>query len=135
MKISFWWIGKTKEKYLQQGISIYKDRLKHYMKFEIVEVSEVKKIKSPSLQIEAESSSILSKIDTNDFLILCDENGQHLSSTELAASITKWTMNSYFKRIIIVIGGAFGVSEEVKKRANFKLSLSKMTFTGSEVKL
>jgi 23S rRNA (pseudouridine1915-N3)-methyltransferase len=135
MKIELWVIGKTAFKYLDEGISIYEKRLKHYATFDLVTLPD---IKNPPLSIEAlkmkEGELILNKLTKDDMLILLDENGKQQTSIDLSKFIETQQMNAT-KRIVFQIGGAFGFSDAVYARANQKLSLSKMTFSHQMIRL
>ena len=135
MKIELWVIGKTAFKYLDEGIAVYEKRLKHYVHFDLVVIPDVK---NPPLSTEAlkakEGDLILNKLQKDDFLILLDENGKHLSSIEFSKFIEQQQMNAT-KRIVFMIGGAFGFSDAVYARANQKLSLSKMTFSHQMIRV
>tara|TARA_R110001592_G_scaffold6096_1_gene33093 strand:+ start:1472 stop:1942 length:471 start_codon:yes stop_codon:yes gene_type:complete len=135
MKIKLIVIGKTDESYLKDGIDKYLKRLKHYISFEMIIINDVVVGKKANiiLQKDLEGKSILDKINSNDFLVLLDENGGQYSSVNFSKYIQK-RMNAG-NDLIFVIGGPFGFSEELYARANAKLSLSKMTFSHQMVRL
>lgn len=135
MKIKLIVIGKTDEKYLQEGIQIYLNRLKHYILTEIMVINDVKMgVKQNTIvQKDQEGKLLLAKLQSNDYVILLDENGKSFSSTEFAGFLQKRMNLSY--DIIFIIGGPFGFSEEVYKRANEKISLSSMTFSHQMIRL
>ena len=136
MKIKLIAIGKTDEKFLEEGIEKYLKRLKHYHPFEFIIIPDIKqggKLQAEQLK-EAEGKLILQKVQEGDFLILLDDKGKHYSSPEFAAFLQK-KLNTVTTNLIFVIGGAFGFSAEVYQRANDKLSLSKMTFSHQMVRL
>lgn len=135
MQITLIQIGKTKFSYLQEGISDYQKRLKHYINFEEVTIADLKNAKNlSSAEIKKKEGEMLLKlIDKAAFLVLLDERGKQSSSEEFAEFIRK-NMNSG-KDIVLVIGGAYGFSEDVYSRANDKISLSKMTFSHQLVRL
>lgn len=125
MKIQFLYIETSKEDFALRAQELYLEKIKRFSDFDIL------KIKSPSLdrdsrdqKIKAESKLILSKVKPDDILILFDERGSELSSREFAQKLQRSLGTS--KKIILLIGGAFGVSEDIVKRANLKVSLSKM---------
>ena len=135
MNIELITIGKTEEKYLIEGIAGYVKRLKHYTNFSLEEVPALKVSQLEfSKQKEKESDILLSKIADSDFLVLLDENGKMHDSVEFS-SFVQAQMNSGRKRIVFIVGGPFGFSETIYKRANYKLSLSKMTFSHQMVRL
>ena len=133
MKLSFWAIAKTDEPYLVQGIDQYCKRLTHYLPFEYREL-KIKKAANPSLSLKAETEEILKGIKPTDCLILLDDKGKQFNSEGFADFLQK-RFNEVQGNIVFVAGGAFGFSEEVYSRANFKLSLSALTFTHQMVRL
>ena len=135
MQITLIQTGKTRFSYLQEGISDYQNRLKHYINFEEITLPDIKNAKSLSFaEIKRkEGEQLLKLIDKSAFLILLDEKGKQSGSEEFAEFIRK-SMNSG-RDIVLVIGGAFGFSEDVYNRANDKISLSKMTFSHQLVRL
>ena len=136
MQIKLIAIGKTDNKNLQTLIEDYKKRLSHYIKFEFEIIPDLKNVKhlSEAQQKEKEGELILSKTQNSDVLILLDENGKQMDSIAFSDYLQKH-MNSGVKTLIFVIGGPYGFSEEVYKRANGKLGLSKMTFSHQMVRL
>jgi 23S rRNA (pseudouridine1915-N3)-methyltransferase len=136
MKITLIFTGKTVKKYIEEGISEYEKRIKRYINFEIKVISELKNTKNlPVTVIKTKEGEILStKITDDDFVILLDEKGQEFSSQEFAKFIENKTLTG-IKNLVFVIGGAYGFSENIYKRANFKISLSKMTFSHQPVRI
>ena len=136
MQIKLIAIGKTDNKNLQTLIEDYKKRLSHYIKFEFEIIPDLKNVKhlSEVQQKEKEGELILAKTQNSDVLILLDENGKQMDSVAFSNYLQKH-MNSGIKTLIFVIGGPYGFSEEVYKRANGKLGLSKMTFSHQMVRL
>ncbi|HMQ45950.1 MAG TPA: 23S rRNA (pseudouridine(1915)-N(3))-methyltransferase RlmH [Saprospiraceae bacterium] len=136
MKIELWAIGKTNEAYLETGIDIYLKRLKHYLKLEWRTFPDLKNAASFSAdQIKQKEGQLaLDQIKSGDFLILLDEKGKSLSSVGFATFLEQQLQMSH-KRILFMIGGAYGFSAEVYERANYKLSLSEMTFSHQMVRL
>ncbi len=135
MKITLITIGKTDDNYLKEGINRYLGRLKHYVKFEMIEIPDVKLKKkiTTNVQKEIEGKEVLKIVSTSDFLILMDEKGREYNSVEFSKFIQK-RMNTGIA-IVFVIGGAFGFSEALYSRANFKIALSQMTFSHQMVRL
>ena len=129
MKIYLITVGKTDVAFVKDGISVYESRLKHYTQFERIELPDIKNSSSmkPEQMKILEGESILRRVGENDTMILLDERGDTLSSTELAKYLEQKQVAGV-RNIWFVIGGAFGFSEEVYNRANGKISLSKMTF-------
>lgn len=134
MRTSLLCVGKTNEQHILQGVEIYTRRLSRYTTYSNIVVAESKKGLTPELQKLEEGRNILKKVSQEDFLILLDEKGAEMTSVEFAKFIEKHSIQST-KSIIFVIGGAFGFSEEVYKRANFKMALSAMTFSHQLVRL
>ena len=132
MRISIVCVGKIKEKYLKLGIDEFSKRLSKYCKLEVIELDDEKAPENLSdkemLMIkEKEGKKILSKIKDNAHVIALAIDGKNLSSEELAETIDNLGVRGT-SHIVFVIGGSLGLSDEVLKRANYKLSFSKMTF-------
>ncbi len=123
-------IGKTDSKEIAALMETYAQRVGHYCKFSITTLPDVRDTRklSPRQQAAAEGSAILRQIADGDFVVLLDERGEEMRSVELAAWMQK-RMNSGIKRIVMVIGGPYGFSDEVYGRADTLLSLSRMTFS------
>jgi 23S rRNA (pseudouridine1915-N3)-methyltransferase len=136
MEIKLIGIGKTDKTELDQLIKSYQNRLMHYVRFSFEIIPDLKNSKNLSkrLQKEEEGKLILSKISNSDRLILLDENGQEMNSVGFSNFLQK-QMNSGLKRLVLVIGGPYGFSEDVYKKASSKLALSKMTFSHQMVRL
>ena len=136
MKFYFWSVGKANEPYVNEGIKIFTKRISHYYPVEWKIFPPAKNAASLSNdQVKAtESSLILNALQNDDILIALDENGKQWSSVELAGFIQQ-KANASAKNIIFLIGGAYGVSEEVMKRSNYKWSLSKLVFPHQLVRL
>ncbi len=135
MKITIICIGKTGTSFLKEGTSVYLDRLKHYAKVEYKELPDAnaKGLSSEMLK-QREGESILKQIKTEDTLLLLDEKGDQFTSRAFADFLQK-KMNAGSKNLCLVIGGAFGFSDEVYARANGKISFSKMTFSHEMIRL
>ena len=136
MTIKLLAVGKTDDKDLQKLIDQYVKRLKHYCKFKIEIIPDIKKSKKmdENLQKQKEGELILAKTQASDILVLLDENGKNFSSVGFSTWLQK-QMNTSMKQLIFVIGGPYGFSDEVYQRANQKISLSKMTFSHQMVRL
>jgi len=130
MQIKLLAIGKTDQKAIIALNQSYEKRLNHYVKFEFVTIPDLKNTKSLSKtsQKEKEGQLILKNISPTDHIILLDENGKSYSSTEFSGFLQK-KMNAGLKQLTFIIGGPYGFSDEIYKRAESKLSLSKMTFS------
>ena len=136
MKIVLVCLGTTNNHYLQEGIANYIKRLKHYINFEIKEivVSKNKKSSNKNIIMNIESDLILSYLSQNDYVILLDEHGKGYDSKSFAKKIENFLLHAQ-KRLIFVIGGAFGFNDKLKARANEMLSLSNMTFSHQMIRL
>lgn len=132
MNITVIAIGKLKEKYWTDAIKEYSKRLGGYCNLNIIELKESPLRANPSAADElavkvAEGNDILSKIKPSDYVITLEIKGKSLSSEQLADKIEDLAINGK-SSIVFVIGGSLGLSPEVSKRADFKLSFSAMTF-------
>lgn len=132
MNIQIICIGKLKEKYWSEAISEYSKRLSRFCSLEIIELKEARlPDKASHAEEEAvkmeEGRSILKAIKEGTYVITLEILGKQLTSPELAAKMENLSLEGK-SNITFVIGGSLGLSEEVSKRANFKLSFSKMTF-------
>ena len=136
MRIKLLTIGKTDNGELQKLIDVYLKRLKHYVKFELVVLPDIKNTKnlSASDQMEKEAELILKNISSTDTVFLLDENGKEYTSVGFANQLQKH-MNSGIKEWVLVIGGPYGFSDSIKQKANGQISLSKMTFSHQMVRL
>ena len=136
MKVTLLLVGKTEEGFIKQGLEIYENRLKHYISFSSIIITDVKnagKISPSDLKMK-EGELILKHFAASDFVVLLDDKGKQFSSVEFAHYMQK-QMNSGIKNLCFVVGGAFGFSEQVYNRANAQLSLSKMTLTHQMVRV
>jgi len=129
LEIVFLLTGKTDSKDILNIMSQFEKRLKHYTRFQIVELKPLK-LKSPEKthMLLAESEQQLKAIQDSDFLILLDEKGSYGTSRQFSDQLQKW-MNAGPKRLVFLVGGAFGFHESLKARSNSILSLSRMTFS------
>lgn len=136
MQIKLIAIGKTDDKQLLQLIEQYQKRLKHYVKFALEIIPDIKNAKnlSEKQQKEKEGELILKKINPTDKLILLDENGKQFNSVDFSNYLQKH-MNAGVKQLVFVIGGPYGFSEQVYQKAQGKVSLSKMTFSHQMIRL
>lgn len=136
MTVDFIVVGRTAEKYLETGISEYVKRLGFYLRFKLDIVPDIKGAKNMRKdQIkQAEGEAILSKISASDLVVLLDDKGVQRSSQEMAEWMQS-VINRGVRRLVFVVGGAYGFSEAVYARADQKLSLSRMTFSHQMVRL
>jgi 23S rRNA (pseudouridine1915-N3)-methyltransferase len=136
MKIVILCVGPTDQGFVSTGVEIYMKRLSHYLNTEleiIPEASNWKKMK-PEARKNAEGEAILSRINSADTCFLLDEKGREYTSVGFANQIQK-QMNSGAKRIVYIIGGASGFSEEVYAKIPRSIALSKMTFSHQMVRI
>ncbi len=136
MNIKLLAIGKTDNKELQAIVDEYTKRLSFYIKFDLEVIPDIKNVKnlSESQQKEKEGELILAKLSATDHLILLDENGSSFSSVGFSDYLQK-KMNTGIKTLVLVIGGPYGFSDEMYKKAQGKIALSQMTFSHQMVRL
>lgn len=135
MKTELILVGKTQNKHFVAGINDYVERLSHYMPFSVVTLPDLKATKnlSEEQQKEREGELILKQLTPADTVVLLDEHGKELRSVEYAEWLLKKQSSS--RKLVFVIGGPYGFSEAVYRRADDKLSLSRMTFSHQMVRL
>jgi len=136
MKILLLLSGKTNQPFVQQGLDDFCSRLLHYFPFELEIIPDIKNTKHLSVEQirEKEGEMILQSFQPGDCIVLLDERGKELTSVDFAEFIEKKTHSSS-KRLVFVIGGAYGFSPAVLKAAHEKIALSKMTFPHQLVRL
>lgn len=136
MQVELWQTGKTKESYLEAGIGHYTKRLKHYLRFQILTFPDQKNTASwsPDQFREKEGQSVLEKLRPDDYLVLLDERGQIFTSVGFSKFLEK-TLAESPRRLIFLIGGAYGFSDAVRQAARTSLSLSALTFPHQLVRL
>lgn len=129
MKIKIIALGKIKEKFLKDGIDEFLKRLKPYIPIEIVELQpiEIRDENLISRALEEEAEKILSNIKQDSYVITLEIQGKQLSSEEFASKIDE-IINCGISELVFVIGSSCGLSHRISARADFKLSISKMTF-------
>ncbi|CAI8246854.1 MAG: Ribosomal RNA large subunit methyltransferase H [Flavobacteriales bacterium] len=129
-------MGKTNHVSLRDWLPEYQKRLSHYVKFEWVELPELKNTKNlrESVQKEEEGKRVFKQLNSQDVLVLFDEVGSQYTSKGMANFLQK-CMNAGTKNLIFVIGGPYGFSDEIYKRAQYKISLSAMTFSHQMVRI
>ena len=133
MKLSIFSVGKAHDSYIKEGVDQFTKRINHYYTIDwqlivpskLTDANQIKK---------AEAISILKALTTTDVLILLDEKGKMLSSPGLA-NLIQQKANQSAQRIVFLIGGAYGVDDEIKKRANFTWSISDLVFPHMLVRL
>ncbi|HSU51781.1 MAG TPA: 23S rRNA (pseudouridine(1915)-N(3))-methyltransferase RlmH [Segetibacter sp.] len=136
MKIQLWSVGKGHESYVKQGVEDFTKRISKYY---VVEWKIIPPAKQTTNSLEtdirkSEGQTILSGLQKDDYLVLLDERGKEITSPQVAAMIEARANNSV-KNVVFLIGGAFGVDEQVKSRANFIWSFSPLVFPHQLVRL
>lgn len=136
MKIALLMIGKTDARYFAEAIDEYRQRLTHYVPFEMQVIPDIKNAKnlSESQQKEREGEMLLKALQAGDYVVLLDERGKEMTSKQFASYLEK-KMGSVSRRLVFIIGGPYGFSEALYKIANEKLSLSQMTFSHQMIRL
>ena len=117
-------VGKVKEKYYREAIEEYLKRLSKYTKVEVIEVNDLNYDKEKT--IREESKLIIDKLNNNDYKLLMDINGEMLDSVSLSKKLNELMISN--SNITFIIGGSFGVSEELKRMVDYRLSFSILTF-------
>jgi 23S rRNA (pseudouridine1915-N3)-methyltransferase len=126
MKLTFISVGKKNDSDIEEAVADYTKRIARYFSVEWKII--------PTSDKEKEGESILKTLDSGDFVVVLDDKGKAMNTLELSQFIEK-RMSASDKRIVFIIGGAYGFSESVYKRANYKWSLSKLTFPHQLVRL
>jgi 23S rRNA (pseudouridine1915-N3)-methyltransferase len=136
MKLSFWSIGKAHEPYIHEGVTEFSKRIKKYFSLEwnIIPVPKNAGMLSEMDLKKKEGEIVLDWLDKNDYLIALDEKGKQYSSLQFSAFLDQ-RANAGIKKLVFLIGGAFGLDEAILKRADLKLSLSTLTFPHQLVRL
>jgi len=135
MKVEAWAIGKTTEPYLETGIGIFFFFVKNYLPFTWTVLPNAKiKTTAGALLKQEEAKMVLSKLNPDDYLVLLDENGRQFSSVELSRWMEQ-RLAASDRRLIFLIGGAFGFTPEVYARADMQISLSRLTFSHQMVRV
>ena len=128
-------VGKTVNKHFVAGINDYVERISHYMPFDLVTIPELKNTKAltEEQQKEREGELILKLLQPADTVVLLDEHGTEMRSTEFARWLQRQQQTA--RRLVFIIGGPYGFSPALYRRASDKLSLSRMTFSHQMVRL
>lgn len=136
MKLTLLQTGKTDEAYVREGIAGYEKRLIKYARYETLTLPDIRNAKNmPAMVIrEKEAAKMLEVIKPDDMVILLDDKGKEFTTLQFASFLSEKMMSSK-KRMLFVIGGAWGFHESIYARADFKLSLSKLTFSHQLVRL
>ena len=127
MRINLIVVGKLKERFLVEGVAEYVKRLQKFARLEVREVPECR-------TVEEEGQKILSLVPKDSWLCVLDVSGAALSSEDFAKKIAALNVDGV-SNLTFVIGGAFGLSDELRRAASFRLSLSKLTFTHQMARL
>lgn len=135
MKTELIVVGKTTNKHFVASINDYLDRIGHYMPFSVTVIPELRKAKSLSQQQQKdkEGESILRLLQPSDTVVLLDERGKEPRSIELADWLQRQQQTA--RRLVFIIGGPYGFSQQVYSRADSMLSLSRLTFSHQMVRL
>ncbi len=136
MNIELWCIGKNKFDFVGKGVELFAKRIKHYSKLNVYYFNDVRTGSKSNADFikNKEADLVLNKLQDGDYLILLDEKGKSMDSVKFAGYIENKMIYSS-KRVIFLIGGAFGFSEKIYKISKDKLSLSKMTFSHQLIRL
>ncbi len=136
MNITLLMVGNTSEAFVFDGYEVFMKRLKHYIKVKEVIIPDIKDRKHLNAEQikEKEAVLILDKLASANYSVLLDEHGKEFSSVEFAGFLQK-TMNAGTRELCFIIGGAYGVAESVKQKADLTVSLSRMTFTHQFIRL
>ncbi len=129
-------VGKTTDKRFEAIVNEYVERICHYIPFAVEVIPELKNTKglSQNEQKQREGELILKSLQAGDYVVLLDEHGSERSSMDFAAWMQK-KMSAGPKRLVFIVGGPYGFSEEVHKRGNEEISLSRMTLSHQMVRM
>ena len=136
MKIVLISIGKTKKRYLLEELEDYNSRINKYISFDFIQLSKIKNTRNISINelLLIEGNLLLDNIKVSDYVILLDDKGRSFTSMEFSKKVNS-LMLSDRKRIVFLIGGAYGFSRDLYTRSNENISMSKMTFSHQMVRV
>jgi 23S rRNA (pseudouridine1915-N3)-methyltransferase len=134
MKITVIFTGKSEKGFISEGIKTYEKRIRRYIPFELTIFPAAQQITDRNVRKTREGEALLARISTDSYLILLDENGESLTSVQFSEVIHR-EMHRNTRKLVFVVGGPFGFSDEVRKRANAVISLSSMTFSHQVVRI
>ena len=136
MKLHFWSVGKPHESHVKEGVELFTKRISHYypVEWNIIPMPKNSAMLSEMYLKQKEGETILGFLRKEDYLILLDERGKLIGSEELSKFILT-RANESVRNLVFLIGGAYGVSEAVMKRANYKWSLSPLVFPHQLVRM
>jgi len=134
--MQLWVVGKTAQDFVDQGLTEFCGRIKHYLPFEMQVIPDLKDTKNLSSEQvkEKEGEQILKAIQPSDFIVLLDEHGRNFTSLQFSEYLERKIL-TVPKSLVFIIGGPYGFSQKVHKAAQEKISLSKMTFSHQLVRL
>ena len=135
MRITLIESGKTRDPFIKEGVELFRKRVVRYVPFQIETIPDLKNTRSRTMKEvqEQEGILLLKRIKSTDYMILLDERGKEFNSISFAEHLN--SLEGRVKHLLFVIGGPYGFSESVYKRADARLSLSKMTFSHQLVRL
>lgn len=135
MKTILLLVGKTVGKHFIAGINDYTERISHYMPFEIITIPELKNTKhlTEQQQKQMEGELIIKQLQPTDTIVLLDEKGHEFRSIEMARWLEQKQQSP--RRLVFIIGGPYGFSQDVYSKANELISLSKLTFSHQMVRM
>jgi|SRR6056297_1294737 len=135
MRITLLLTGKTKDSFIQEGMQMYEERLKHYVPFRVEVIPEVKHSGKQEMKavMEKEGALIMQRLRSSDHVILLDERGKEFTSIGFAEHLSG--MEGRVNHVVFVVGGPYGFSEQMYEAAHQKIALSKMTFSHQLVRL
>ncbi len=128
MRLHFVWIGKTRDRHCAALTADYLTRIERFAPCDVSELKDQSAMNDDRRVVATEGQKLLAAVARDDYVVLLDESGKQLPSTELADFIGARQRDGS-RRLALIIGGFAGVSDEVRRRANFTLSLSRMTLT------
>ena len=136
MKIALLQVGKTSERYLAEGIAAFEERIRKYSAFEIITIPDLRSTRSMPVkdQKAREGEKLLHFFNKDDYIVILDDKGKEFSTMEFSSWLEKILILQK-KRILFVTGGAWGFSDEVYRKADMRLSLSRLTFSHQMVRL
>jgi 23S rRNA (pseudouridine1915-N3)-methyltransferase len=136
MKITLILNGRTEQKFFQEALTFYLQRLKHYIPLECIEIPSPRALKSlTEEQIKEKEYELIQKqLSPGDTLVLLDEHGKEFRSLEFAKYL-QTKMNQSTKNLVFICGGPYGFSEDLIKKCTEKISLSRMTFSHQMVRV
>ena len=136
MHVEIWSVGKENEAFIEDGLKYYFQKIKPWNAIDLVLLNIPKKAATTDIERSKlqEGELVLKKLQPHHYLILLDEKGKQLTSPQWAHQFQQ-CMNQGTKTLVLLIGGAFGVTENIKKRANQCWSLSNLVFPHQMVRL